>query len=118
MKKLSGEELKFLSDKIALNIVAVLAHFGIEAQVFDDYVTGLNHTGGLFSCISQDQINAVNKTRTCLDDNTTHNKCYSSQGAIISPGASISYPSSCNNIPKCKGILGNISLNFKLENNE
>ena len=39
MKKLSGEELKFLSDKIALNIIPVLAHFGIEAQVFDDYVT-------------------------------------------------------------------------------
>ena len=39
MKKLSGEELKFLSDKIALNIIPVLAHFGIEAQVFYDYVT-------------------------------------------------------------------------------
>ncbi len=39
MKKLSGEELKFLSDKIALNIVPVLANFGIEVQIFDDYVT-------------------------------------------------------------------------------
>ena len=39
MKKLSGKELKFLSDKIALNIVPVLAHFGMEVQVFDDYVT-------------------------------------------------------------------------------
>ena len=86
--------------------------------VFDDYVNGFNHTGGLFNCISQDQINVVNKNRTCLDDNTTHNKCYNSQGAIISPGVSVSYPSLCNTLPNCKGILGNISLNFKLESNK
>ena len=39
MKRLSGKELKVLGDKIALNIVPVLAHFGIEVQIFDDYVT-------------------------------------------------------------------------------
>ena len=44
-------------------------------NVFNDFVNGLNHTGGLFSCISEDQINAVNKNRSCLNDNSTHNKC-------------------------------------------
>jgi len=39
LKRLSGKELKVLGDKIALNIVPVLAHFGIEVQIFDDYVT-------------------------------------------------------------------------------
>ena len=54
-------------------------------NVFKDFVNGLNHTGGLFNCISEDQINAVNKNRSCLNDNSTHNKCYDNQGAIISP---------------------------------
>ena len=83
-------------------------------NVFNDFVNGLNHTGGLFSCISEDQINAVNKNRTCLNDNTTHNKCYDNQGSIISPGSSVSYPFLCTNLPKCDGILGSISLNFKI----
>lgn len=83
--------------------------------VFDDYVNSLNHIGGANPCISEDQIYAVNVTKKCLKDNSTHNKCYDNKGNLISQGASISYPNTCDIIKPCKGRIGSLSLNFKIE---
>lgn len=84
-------------------------------SVFLDYVNGLNHIGGDFKCISQDQIEAQNVSKTCKNDNSTFNSCYLSSGEIVQRGVSITYPYQCTNLPKCTGKLGSLSLNFGLE---
>lgn len=85
--------------------------------VFDDYVNGLNHIGGINPCISEDQIYAVNVGKTCSNDNSSHNKCYNNYGKVIPKGESISYPGRCTQLKTCEGRLGSLSLNFKVENN-
>ena len=88
--------------------------------VFEDYVNGLNHTGGLFSCISQDQIYAKNVSRICNSDNSKYTICYDSKGTQFASGTSVSFPVECSssNLKSCDGRLGSISLNFKIEDNK
>ena len=86
-------------------------------SVFFDYVNGFNHTGGDFQCVSSDQIEAVNISRECLSaaDNV-FNTCYTKQGLIVEKGTSYSFPALCSTKPQCEGLLGSISLNYKLDN--
>ena len=86
--------------------------------VFNDYVNGLNHIGGINPCISEDQIYAVNVEKTCLDDNSTHNKCYDNTGNFVTQGTSITYPGRCTEIKNCKGRIGSLSLNFRIEDSK
>ena len=89
--------------------------------VFEDYVNGLNHTGGFIGeqlgCLTPDQIYAKNITRKCNSDNSKYTVCYDSQGNVTSAGASISFPVECSDstLPICAGRLGSISLNFEIE---
>ena len=83
-------------------------------SVFLDYVNGLNHISGDFSCITPDQIEVINGFQECLKDDISDslNICYDNTGSIIDKGTSYSYARNCSIKEPCKGILGNISLNF------
>ena len=89
--------------------------------VFEDYVNGLNHTGGLIGlklgCLTQDQIYAQNITRKCNSSNSKYTVCYDSRGSVTASGASVSFPVECSSeeLPICAGRLGSISLNFEIE---
>ena len=85
-------------------------------NVFIDYVNGFNHTGGDFKCVSADQIEAINVSQECLgsEQANIYNVCYKKDGGVVEKGTSYSFPTQCSTLPVCDGILGIMTLNFKL----